>query len=641
MKIRILLVCVLAVLLAQCNRESTQEVQVISTTTSSTVALTGSDPTNIPDLPIGFRHGVPDEMDLPVDGINVNSITFQNLPTWLTFNPSTNKLSGTAPNQSTTVNLQYSGLTIDGSVVARSFTFQTLTDPLFTYQWYLLNTGQANFAANGGTAGADLKATQVFQMSRFGQGVRIAVSDNGAQLTHEDLANNVLVGESRNYTLPPPYSGPPAVTDGHATAVAGVIAAVGWNKIGARGVAPRAKFANFNYVDSDQTSDMALNQLEGPFDIFNQSYGVNTHKEIALDPLYREKLKWGVTTLRNGKGALYVKAAGNSFNLCQGYLCSQNASADPYNSNPFTIVVGAMNAGDRKSSYSTAGSALWISTYGGEYGDTAPAVMTTDIQGCSDGYSVTGATTNTFENNHPQNMNCNYTSRFNGTSSSTPMASGAIALILEANPQLGWRDVKRILADTARQVDSNFGNTTVSASGVPFEPGWSTNAAGYKFHNWYGFGALNVKAAVDRALTYTAYLPALQESRSSFDTVWPLSAPSLNLDIPDKNSTGVSSSINIVQNWVIEAIEVKLNITHPYPADLAIRLQSPAGTQNLILNPLNSFTQKDDLVGYVILTNAFYRESSAGQWTITVMDALEEDVGKLVDWSINIIGHPN
>ena len=40
--------------------------------------------------------------------------------------------------------------------------------------------------------------------------------------------------------------------------------------------------------------------------------------------------------------------------------------------------------------YSTVGSALWVSAPGGEYGsdgvDGSPAIMTTDVQGCSKGY---------------------------------------------------------------------------------------------------------------------------------------------------------------------------------------------------------------------------------------------------------------
>src|SRR5690606_34768277 len=44
-----------------------------------------------------------------------------------------------------------------------------------------------------------------------------------------------------------------------------------------------------------------------------------------------------------------------------------------------------------------------------------------------------------------------YTSRFGGTSGATPIVSGVIALMLEANPNLSWRDVQEILVRSARQ----------------------------------------------------------------------------------------------------------------------------------------------------------------------------------------------
>ena len=60
-------------------------------------------------------------------------------------------------------------------------------------------------------------------------------------------------------------------------------------------------------------------------------------------------------------------------------------------------------------------------------------------------------------NNESENKNCNYTASLNGTSFSAPIVSGAIALILEANPNLNWRQVKYILAQTAKKIDDDEG----------------------------------------------------------------------------------------------------------------------------------------------------------------------------------------
>ena len=124
---------------------------------------------------------------------------------------------------------------------------------------------------------------------------------------------------------------------------------------------------------------------------------------------------------------------------------------------------------------------------------------------------------NIFEYNHSLNTVCNYTSTMNGTSSAAPIVSAASALLLESNPNLTWRDVKHILASTARQVDSSLTNTEhpsniyrsltdFDLSGHVYEQGWVTNGAGYKFHNWYGFGAIDVDAAVAMAKSYSVNL---------------------------------------------------------------------------------------------------------------------------------------
>ena len=38
-----------------------------------------------------------------------------------------------------------------------------------------------------------------------------------------------------------------------------------------------------------------------------------------------------------------------------------------------------------------------------------------------------------------------------GTSASAPIAAGIIALLLEANPKLGWRDVQHLLVHTSKR----------------------------------------------------------------------------------------------------------------------------------------------------------------------------------------------
>ena len=131
--------------------------------------------------------------------------------------------------------------------------------------------------------------------------------------------------------------------------------------------------------------------------------------------------------------------------------------------------------------------------------------MTTDVQGCAKGYvGGRGDGANEFDSKsspHAENTNCNYTSTMQGTSSAAPNVSGAIALMLEANPQLTMRDVKHILAKTSRQVDAAI--APVVGDGITYHD-WVTNAAGYTYHNYYGFGGIDVAAAVDAAKGLTS-----------------------------------------------------------------------------------------------------------------------------------------
>lgn len=154
------------------------------------------------------------------------------------------------------------------------------------------------------------------------------------------------------------------------------------------------------------------------------------------------------------------------------------------------------------------------------------------------------------------NEDGNYTNRMNGTSSATPMVSGVVTLMLNANPNLNYRDVKYILAHTARKIDEN-------------NPDWNKNAAGLWFNPNYWFGLVNAGKAVEMAKNFS--LPPETETKLyNVDT---------NIAIPDNDSNGVSININVDENISIEYVNVWVSIPdHNYPGDLEIDLVSPSGT---------------------------------------------------------------
>src|SRR5262249_54844154 len=92
-----------------------------------------------------------------------------------------------------------------------------------------------------------------------------------------------------------------------------------------------------------------------------------------------------------------------------------------------------------------------------------------------------------------------------GTSFAAPTVTGVVAMMLEANPDLGYRDVQEILAMSARRID-------------PTSAGWATNGAtdwnggGHLVSHDYGFGLVDAHAAVRLAETWTTQHTAANEA---------------------------------------------------------------------------------------------------------------------------------
>ncbi len=575
-----------------------------------------------------------------------------NKPSWMTVDAVGTKIIGVPTTPVVLRNLKIS--IYDGVQTEEigPFDLSISGDPLVPYAWHLKNTGQTSFSSSAGVSGEDVNLLGALTLAVSGLGVRVAVSDCGMELNHEDLTQNISAGQSRNYSLASPYTGDPNPgTCGHGTSVAGLIAAKGWNGIGSRGVAPNAGLAGFNYITSTISLATALNQATGNFDIFNYSYGTAQCTVTPINGLYLAQLKSGVTTLRAGKGALYIKSAGNDFSsdLADCYSIPSgvspffgNANFDGEDSTPYTILVSASNANSVFSSYSSPGSNIWIAAPGGEYGNSAPAMVTTDMETCSAGYALTGSTRNSFEASGTLNPGCNYTSAMNGTSSAAPVTSGVVALMLEANPALTWRDVKHILAVTAKKINPTATSTNhprgLNLSGHVYQYGWTTNQAGYNFHNRYGFGRVDASAAVAAAQSYATVLGGFIETANPVTDDWYYSSGGVTLSIPDNSAAGRTSIVRVRHSLVIEAVQVRVNITHSIVSDLGLMLTSPSGTKS-ILATINSGNIDTDFVDAIFLTNAFYGEPSTGNWTLKVVDGYSADMGTLDSWDIKVFGH--
>lgn len=526
-------------------------------------------------------------------------------------------------------------------------------DPLASYAWHLENTGQKTFSAGAASPGQDISVKDVHASYGTGSSVRIAVSDTGIDLTHPDLSPNELPTFHRSYasdvsstwhgSSPAPIEG-----DAHGTAVTGLAAAKGWNGIGARGIAPNAKYAGFLFIGNFMSiwssyESKIIDQMSGSFDIFNYSYGYPGCTFSLMPSSVLSAYQNGVNNLRNGRGAIYVKAAGNDFigdledcgNNSGNYLGNTNTSEDQ--NVPYVILAAAVNASGRISSYSTPGSGLWVSALGGEYGTSAPAMLTTDITGCSAGISKSSSAVSGFNRGSlSSNSRCDYTSIMNGTSAAAPVLSGVIALMLEANPSLSWRDVKHILAVSADKINfstaalTHPGGLTSVPAGHIYDHLYVTNGAGHSFSNTYGFGRVNAERAVEQARSYVSQLgPYLEHETSS---------ASLTLSIPDNSATGASVSLTPSTPLIIESVQIRLTTDHSFIGDLGVELTSPSGvTSRLLL--ANSNIHQAGLSDYTLITNAFYGENSAGAWTLKLVDGASDDTGRLLRWTLKINGH--
>ena len=542
----------------------------------------------------------------------------------------------------------------------------TANDPLYQYQWHLDNTGgtdSKNFSSSAGSSGQDINVDGVIIDGYDGSGVIVAIVDTGLDIDHPDLAPNVISDGSWDYRDSDNDPTQDGTGGDHGTSVAGLTAAAGWNGKGGRGVAPAASLKGFNWLeaqgDTNWVSAHGGGTRSADADIFNMSYGGSSYSDSPISSAWLTQMTSAVTNLRSNKGAIFVKSSGNNHYSIGGNLCSRstlwnqdvktscsNAGATGMNSSPYNVLVGALGATGVKSSYSSAGSAVWVSAPGGEYGSSYPAMMTTDDGGCSRGYvHDTTSNGNGFNNSsggnpHSLNTDCNYTATFNGTSSAAPVTSGVVALMLDANPALTWRDVKHILATTSTQVDASKANLTHTIDGVAYvtEPAWLTNGAGHKFHNWYGFGRVNVGAAVTAAKAYSA------GSLGSLNTTSWQSSGTVNGSIPNADAAGVTNTIAVSASEVIEAVQLKMNVTHTFTGCLGVELVSPAGTKSVLVHPYNIHWNTDDWDDFILLTNAFYGESTNGNWTVRVLDgctnAFSGASGAVVEnWSIRFFEH--
>jgi len=366
----------------------------------------------------------------------------------------------------------------------------------------------------------------------------------------------------------------------HGTSCAGVAAAEANNGAGGVGAAYDAEWSK-QYFGSPSTTATAFGHRNDINDIKSNSWGPADNGQISyMSSVERSAMETAVAGGRGGLGEIFCWAAGN------GGL-SDRVEYDPYASSRMTIAVGAIGDNDTRSFYNEHGSSMTVVAH-------------------SDGnnrgiFTTTGG--------------AGYTSSFGGTSSACPLGAGVTALALEANPALTWRDVQGVLIESARKNDPNNNN-------------WAVNGAGYDVSLNYGFGAVDADAATQLAQTWTNFGP---EQEATSGTV------AVSQSIPDNNTTGLSRTVNIPTDFIIESVELKMNVSHNNVGDLYIKINSPSGIGSIVAkqrgDPSNNYNN------FIFTSMRHWGESTQGDWTIDVQDQSAGTTGTWTNFTLTFYGH--
>ncbi|WP_158266815.1 S8 family serine peptidase [Alsobacter soli] len=447
-----------------------------------------------------------------------------------------------------------------------------------------------------------------------GAGVRVGVYDEGV-----DKTATINYDASRELTI----NGVKEDAVGHAvhgTAVAGLIA--GKVDSQAVGVAFGAKVTSENVFTGSGSGSGMIPIIQGAaanFDVINNSWG---WVDRFADPLGAgsfgtalvNALAYDVQYGRNGKGVVIVESAGNDG------LDHTDGNAQEFAATRYTITVGAIADTGDVSFYSTRGADVLVSapSNGGYKG-----LWTEDVTGAG-GYS-----------------SGNYTASFGGTSGAAPIVSGVAALMLQANPNLGWRDVQEIMA-----LSADATGQAKLTGGVPVNPywqfGWTINRAtdwnggGMHFSNDVGFGQIDAYTAARLAEVWSLFNPAAATSANEQKLSY---AGAVGKTVLDNQTT--SFTVAVDKDVRAEHVDLTLTLSSGNVNDLRIKLVSPDGYQSIVLNPQNNVDGAEAVSNWTWTfgSEAFRDMHAKGNWTVSITDTAGNNLtSSVASYKLDIYG---
>ncbi|OBA26052.1 hypothetical protein HANVADRAFT_53429 [Hanseniaspora valbyensis NRRL Y-1626] len=461
-----------------------------------------------------------------------------------------------------------------------------INDPLFKKQWHLVNSFYP---------GNDLNILPVWDMNITGEGVTVAIVDDGLDYENEDLKNNFNAKGSYDFNDKTPLPQPRLADDYHGTRCAGEIAAAKDNDYCGLGVAYNAKVSGLRILSGEVTAEeeaAAMIYEMNENDIYSCSWGpVDNGKEMEKpSELVSQAMEKGVKEGRDSKGNIYVFASGNGANL------GDNCNYDGYTNSINSITVGAIDWKGLHSPYSESCSALLTVTYSSGSNEY---IHSTDINNvCAD--------------------------RHGGTSAAAPMAAGVYALVLEANKDLTWRDVQYLTIETSVVINEEYA-----------ESEWQqpSNYFNKKYSHMYGFGKIDAFEIVSRSIDW---VNVNEQVSHLFDKI----------EVNEKSTSEneyIESKINITEEQLanfkhLEHLTVIIDADANMRGLTEIDLIAPDGSVSHLGIQRKLDKKKTGFPNWKFMSVVHWGTNGVGEWTLRSRVTRSENELNLKNWQLEIFG---
>jgi len=458
-----------------------------------------------------------------------------------------------------------------------------LNDERWPLMWYL-NRGN----------GIDMNVQEAWQSGITGKGIVVTILDDGVEKSNPDIMDNydpmASFDVNDNDNDPSPRYDL-VDSNRHGTRCAGEVSASANNSICAVGIAYNSQIGGVRMLDGDVTDAVEARSItlnNHHIDIYSASWGPDDDGKTVDGPgnLAKRAFINGIQHGRKGKGSIFVWASGN------GGRDHDNCNCDGYTNSIWTLSVSSATENGLIPWYSEACSSTMATTYSsGSSGERK--VVTTDLHN-----------------------KC--TSTHTGTSASAPMAAGVIALVLEANNDLTWRDVQHI---TVR--NCHVANLRATD--------WKVNAMGRNYSHSFGYGIMDASKMVSMAKDWEN-VPTQRSSAVNADlgpgpvAIPPTSSRSAKMQVTD------TGDVNF-----LEHVQAHITLTAARRGDVQIFLTSPQGTKSQLLARRPHDTSRAGFQDWPFLTVFCWGENPMGQWKLEVQNDGRYQI-QLHAWSLTFSG---